>query len=84
VLEIVGSARVDREEFPELLNAMKETRRPPVVQNKDCHTPSTVGEDYSGAQCTGTLIAGTRDDTCRLPASVGEDYGGPQMHSGDG
>jgi hypothetical protein len=49
VIEIVGSARVDREEFPQLLNAMKETKWPPVVQEKDCHIPSTVGEGYSGA-----------------------------------
>jgi polyisoprenoid-binding protein YceI len=78
VLEIVGSTRVDREEFPELLNAIKETNWPPVVRNKDCHMPSTVGEDYRGAQCTGTLIAATRDDNCDMPASVGKDYSGPQ------
>jgi len=39
--------------------------------------PSTVGEDYSGALCTGTLIAATRNDNCYMPASVGEDYSGP-------
>jgi polyisoprenoid-binding protein YceI len=78
VLEIVGSARIHRDEFPELLSAVKETNWPPVVQNKDCHTPSTVGEDYSGAVCTGTLIAATRDDNCHMPASVGEDYSGSQ------
>ena len=75
VLEIVGSARVDREEFPELLTAMKETKWPPVVQKKGCHIPFTVGEGYSGARCAGTLVAGTRDDNCHTPASVGEDSG---------
>ena len=54
VLEIVGSARVDREDFPELLSAIKETNWPPVVQNKDCHMPASVGEDHSGPQCTPT------------------------------
>jgi|HubBroStandDraft_6_1064221.scaffolds.fasta_scaffold111576_2 polyisoprenoid-binding protein YceI len=78
VLEIVGSARVDREEFPELLNAMKEAKWPPVMQKKDCHMPSTVGEGYSGARCAGTLIAGARDDNGHMPASVGEDYSGPE------
>ena len=78
VLEIVGAARVDREEFPELLNAMKETDWAGVVQKKDCHILSTVGEDYSGARCAGTLIAGTRDDNCHTPASLGEDYSGPE------
>jgi polyisoprenoid-binding protein YceI len=78
VLEVVGAARVDREEFPELLSAIKETNWPPVVQNKDCQMPSTAGEDDSGAVCTGTLIAATGDDNCHMPASVGEDYSGPQ------
>ncbi len=74
VLEIVGSARVDRGEAPEPLSAIKETNWPAVVQNKDCHTPSAVGEDYSGAPCTGTVVAATRDNNCDVPASVGEDY----------
>ena len=74
--EIVGAARVTDEGFPELLGAIKETNWPSVVLNKDCHTPSTVGEDYSGAQCTGILIAATSDDNCHVPASVGEDYSG--------
>jgi polyisoprenoid-binding protein YceI len=78
VLEIVGSGRVDRDEFPELLSAIKETSWPAVVQNKECHMPSTVGGDYSGAPCTGTVIAATRDDNCDTLAPVGKDYSGPQ------
>jgi polyisoprenoid-binding protein YceI len=78
VLEIMGSARVDRDEFPELSPAIKETNWPPVVQNKDCRMPSTVGEDYSGAVCTGSLIAATRHDNCHMPSPVGEDYSGSQ------
>jgi len=78
VLEIVGSARVEREEFSKVLGAKKETSWPPVVQNKDCHMPSTVGEGYSGASCTGTVVAATYDSSCDVPASAGEDYSGPQ------
>ena len=78
VLEIVGAARVDRGEFPELLSAINETNWPAVVENKDCHIPSTVSEDYSGAVCTGILIAATRDRNCQVPASAGEDYSGSQ------
>jgi len=78
VLEVVGGARVDREQFPELLSAIKETNWPPVVQNKDCHMPSTVREDYSGAVCSGTVIAAIGDNNSQLPASVGEDYSGTQ------
>jgi polyisoprenoid-binding protein YceI len=74
--EIVGSARVSHEDFSELLGTIKETNWPSVVQNRDCHAPSTVGEAYSGVQCTGTLIAATSDDSCHMPASVGEDHSG--------
>jgi len=74
-LEISGSTVVGDEEFPELLSAIKDTNWAPVVQNKDCHMPS-IGDDYSGALCTGRLIAATRDDNCPMPASVGEDYRG--------
>jgi hypothetical protein len=84
VLQVVGAARVDREEFPELLSAIKETNWPPVVQNKDCHMPSPVGEDDSGTACTGTLIAATDDDNGHTPASVGEDYSGPQCTPASG
>jgi hypothetical protein len=82
VLEIMGSARIDRDEFPEVFRATRETDWPPVVQNvvqhKDCHMPSTAGEDYSGAVCTAKLIAATRDDNCHILYSVGEDYSGSQ------
>jgi hypothetical protein len=42
VLEVVGAARVDLEELPELLSGIKEANRPPVVQNKDCMTSSAI------------------------------------------
>jgi polyisoprenoid-binding protein YceI len=76
MLEIVGSARIGREDFPGLSAAIKDTNWPSVVRNKVCIFPSTGGEDYSGAVCKGTVIAATRDDTCH-PGTVGEDYSGP-------
>lgn len=84
VLEVVGSARVDREEFPELLNTIKKTNWQPVVRNKDCHMPSMVVRDYSGAVCTGTLIATIGDDNCHMPATAGENYSGPQCTPASG
>ena len=78
VLEIVGSAHVEREEFPELLSAIKETSWPPVGQNEDCHKPFTLGKDSNGAPCTAPPIALTRDSNCQAPVSAGEDYSGPQ------
>jgi len=78
VLEIVGSARVEREAFSKVLGAIKETSWPPVVQNKDYSTPCTVGEDYSVCSCTGTVVTASRDNNCDVPFSAGEDYSGPQ------
>ena len=78
VLEIVGSARVDDDEFPELLSAIKEPDWPAVVRNKDCPMASTVGESDSGALCTGTLVEANRDDNFDVPDSAGEDYSGAQ------
>jgi polyisoprenoid-binding protein YceI len=84
VLEIVGSARVYLEEFPELLSAIRETNWPGVVQNKDCYMASTVGEDYNGAACAGKVVAATRDNDCDAPASAGEDYSGPHCSPATG
>jgi polyisoprenoid-binding protein YceI len=76
-LDLSGSTRVGHEDFPELLNAIQDTNWPAVVKNERCQLPSTVGEDYHGATCTGTVIAATRHDNCHMPATVGDDYSGP-------
>lgn len=53
VLEVVGAARVDREEFPQLLSAIRDTNWPSVVQNEHCQAAySGGGEGYSGPVCT--------------------------------
>ncbi len=76
-LEIVGATRVGHEDLAELLSAIRDTNWSSMVQKQDCHMPSTDGEDYSGVQCTGTLIAARSDDHCQMPAAAGEDYSGP-------
>ena len=81
--EIVGSARVGHEDFPELLGSIKETNWPSVIQNKGCRV-SAIGEAYNGTRCTGTLIAATSHDNCRASASVGEDYSGLQCAAATG
>ena len=79
VLEVVGAARVDREEFPELLSSIQDTNWPSVVQNEHCQAAySGGGEGYSGPVCTGTLIAATQADNCQATYSGGgEGYSGP-------
>ena len=69
-----GSTKVVREDFPQLVKTVLSTYWPPVVQDEKCVTPS-IGEDFAGIQCTGTLI--------RIPdfpasgANPSEDYPGP-------
>jgi polyisoprenoid-binding protein YceI len=77
-LGLTGRAGVGHEDFPELLDAIQDTNWPSVVQNEQCQMPSTIGDDYHGATCTGTLIAATHHDNCQMPAVLGgEDYSGP-------
>jgi polyisoprenoid-binding protein YceI len=77
-LNLSGSARVGYEEFPTLLGTIRATNWPPVVENEQCQMPSTVGEAYHGATCTGTVIAMTHNDTCQMVSAPGaEDYSGP-------
>jgi hypothetical protein len=40
---------VVREDFPQLLKAVIATYWPPVVQDKNCEMPVSVGEGYSGS-----------------------------------
>ena len=76
-VELAGATRVVLEDFPHLLSAIEDTNWPAVVKDERCQMPATVGEDYHGATCTGTVIAATHADNCRMPASVGDDYSGP-------
>lgn len=74
---ISGSTTVIREDFPQLVKSVIATYWPPVVQDRNCEVPATIGgEGYSGAQCTGTFLM-----TPPLPeaphAAGGEDSPGP-------
>ena len=50
-----ASTKVFREDFPQLLKAVTTTYWPPVVQDETCQ-PVSVGEDYHGIPCTGTML----------------------------
>lgn len=76
-VDLSGAVRIANEDFPDLLNAIQDTNWPTVVENEKCQMPSTIGDDYHGTSCTGTVIAATHRDNCHMPASVGEDYSGP-------
>jgi hypothetical protein len=68
-----GSAKMAREDFPQLVKTMVSTYWPPVVQDENCKVPE-ANEAYSAAQCTGTYLS-----TAGLPpephAAGGEDVG---------
>jgi polyisoprenoid-binding protein YceI len=71
-----GSTRVASEDFPQVVKSVIATYWPPVIQDKNCDMPVSVGEGYSGSQCTGTFLQAKP-----LPqqgrTTVGEDYPGP-------
>lgn len=53
-----GSSSFSREAFPQLMDALTRADWPTILVNGEkCHVPSTIGEDYSGATCSGTVIA---------------------------
>jgi polyisoprenoid-binding protein YceI len=77
-IELSGATRVVQEDFPELPGAIQSTNWPAVVKNETCQMPSTVGEDYRGATCTGTVIAAAQNYNCQIQVSAGgEGYSGP-------
>ena len=69
-----GSAKIFREDFPQMVKTVISTYWPPVIQDERCESPA-AGEGFAGMRCTGTVIK-----TPDLPASganASEDYPGP-------
>jgi hypothetical protein len=83
-LTLSASARINHEAFNELSPAISETNWPAVVANETCETPSTIGEGYSGVNCSGTGIAAASAENCQVSGNVGEDYSGPICTPPDG
>jgi len=53
-----GSSTVSREDFPDLMDAIAVDDWPSqLINDEKCESPSTIGEDYHGPECTGTVIA---------------------------
>jgi len=74
-IAISALATVTDEDFPELQTSITDTNWPPLVQDENCQMPSTVGEGYRGAVCTGTPL--NMPPFRELPLAVGEDYHSP-------
>jgi len=77
-MQLSASTNISRERFPQLLAALAQGNRPSmVVQDENCTMPSTVGEDYSGAICTGTPVE-TATNAVNPYAGGGEGYYGSE------
>jgi len=58
VMRFSGTSTVVREDFPSLLDAITTDVWPSeLINDEKCENPSTIGEDYHGPDCTGTVIA---------------------------
>jgi polyisoprenoid-binding protein YceI len=76
--DLTGSARIVHEDFPEVVSAIQATNWPTAVKDEECQETSTIGDDYHGAVCTGTVIAAIQNYNCEEQNSPGgEGYTGP-------
>jgi polyisoprenoid-binding protein YceI len=78
-IQLSASTTIGREAFPQLLSALEPGNWPSVVvEDKNCTAPSTVGEDYSGAVCTGTPIETATNSAVAGYIGGGEGYHGSE------
>jgi polyisoprenoid-binding protein YceI len=71
-----GTSTVVREHFPQLVDAITTDWPSQVINNEKCTSPSTISEDYHGAECTGTVIASLDNPMVATGASGGEGFYG--------
>ena len=76
-LKLAASATIKTEDFPGLFEAVTDLNWPVVVEDEECKTPATIGEEYHGVSCTGTPVV----VSSRPPSSftIGGDYPGPDL-----
>ena len=76
-MELSASTTLSRETFPQLVDALAPGAWPTMLVNDEkCSTPSTIGEDYSGQICTGTVVATATNNEVIAGTAGGEDYRG--------
>jgi polyisoprenoid-binding protein YceI len=74
-MQVSGRISVSRTDFPQLLDALTQDNWPTqLVNDQKCEVPLTVGEDFSGIKCAGTVLANVSN--VLVPAGVGEGYDG--------
>lgn len=76
-MQLWAASNISPERFPQLLTAVAPGNWPSmVVQDENCTMPSTVGEDYSGAICTGTPVTIAANSVSPATGGGGEGYYG--------
>jgi polyisoprenoid-binding protein YceI len=77
-LRLSAATTISRERFPQLVAALaRRDGQSLVVQDENCTMPSSpVGEDYSGAICTGKVITTATNSVAPATPAVGEGYYG--------
>lgn len=68
-----GTNTISREDFSQLLDAITMGGWPSqLINDEKCKNPSTIGEDYHGPECTGTVIASVSNLVVSAAAPSGE------------
>jgi hypothetical protein len=76
-MRVSGVSTVVRENFPPSLDAVTTGDWPSqTINDEKCTSPSTIGEDYDGAECTGTVIARVANPVLSTGAPGGEGFYG--------
>ena len=76
-LKLAASATIKTEDFPGLFEAVTDLNWPVVVEDEECKTPATIGEEYHGTSCTGTPVVVSSGPSASF--TIGEDYPGPDL-----
>lgn len=76
-MELSGSISVNREDFPQFQGALTLDDWPTQLVNDEvCTAPSTIGEDFHGFNCTGSVVASVRNAEVPTGVSSGEGFYG--------
>jgi hypothetical protein len=73
----LGQTEIAKEDFPQLVKTVIATNWPPVIQDKNCEIPTTIGEDYAGSMCTGTFLMSAPLPSAPNSSAGGEGYPAP-------
>lgn len=77
-MQLSASTGINRERFPQLVDALAQGNWPSVVvEDEQCTMSATVGEDYHGADCTGTAVEAASNSVNTYEGG-GEGYYGSQ------